>query len=52
MDQNDQAHGSHKVTVKTEGGSLEVRAVKDDGVYTEIWLCGPAVKSFEGVIEL
>ena len=52
MNQKNSPNGSHRVKVKTEGGHLEVRAQKGDGAFTGIWLCGPAVKSYEGVIEL
>ena len=52
IDQVSQAQGAHRVSVKTQGGNLEVRAEKENGVYKEIWLCGPAVKSYEGIIEL
>ncbi len=52
MNQDDKPDGLYRVEVETKGGQLEVRARKGSGTYSEIWLCGPAVKSFEGVIEL
>jgi diaminopimelate epimerase len=38
--------------VHTEGGELKVKLSQTDGGFDDIWLCGPAEKVFEGVIEL
>jgi diaminopimelate epimerase len=41
--------GYNEVTVLTRGGRLAVRFDRsDDNVFTNIWLCGPAEKAFEG----
>jgi diaminopimelate epimerase len=46
------AVGHNYVKVITRGGKLTVRFDRnDDGSYENIWLCGPAVKVFEGTIE-
>jgi diaminopimelate epimerase len=38
------------VTLETEGGQLQVSFEKLEGVYKDIWLIGPAVQVFKGVI--
>ena len=44
--------GYNDVTVTTRGGKLVVKYDRlDSGHYTNIWLCGPAEKVFEGKIE-
>jgi diaminopimelate epimerase len=44
--------GYNYVKVITPGGKLTVRFDRnDDGSYENIWLCGPALKVFEGSIE-
>ena len=44
--------GYNYVKVNTRGGKLTVRFDRnDDGSYENIWLCGPALKVFEGTIE-
>jgi len=37
--------------IKTDGGDLKVRFKKNNKVYTDIWLEGPVVKVFGGVVE-
>lgn len=45
--------GFNEVTVHTRGGKLSVEYDRiDDNNYTDIWLCGPALKVFEGVVEI
>jgi diaminopimelate epimerase len=41
-----------EIRVHTEGGELKVKLSQTDGGFDDIWLCGPAEKVFEGVIEL
>jgi len=44
--------GYNYVKINTRGGKLTVRFDrKDNGSYENIWLCGPALKVFEGTIE-
>jgi diaminopimelate epimerase len=44
--------GYNDVTVITKGGRLAVRYNRiDDNTFTDIWLCGPAEKVFEGNVE-
>jgi diaminopimelate epimerase len=44
---------SEKVPIKTKGGDLEVRFHKNtEGVFENVWLCGPATQVFEGNIHL
>ena len=46
-------NGFNDVEVKTLGGSLTVEFDRiDDTNYSNIWLCGPAEKVFEGTITL
>lgn len=41
-----------KVPIKTKGGQLEVHFEKNtEGVFENIWLCGPAIQVFKGEIE-
>jgi diaminopimelate epimerase len=40
------------VDVKTLGGSLKVRFERNDSGFQNVWLCGPAVKTFKGVFKL
>ncbi|MBS1947570.1 MAG: diaminopimelate epimerase [Bacteroidetes bacterium] len=45
--------GYNHVTVTTKGGKLTVKYDRiDEGIYQNIWLCGPAEKVYEGDIEL
>lgn len=45
--------GFNEVTVHTKGGKLSVEYDRaDDDIYTNIWLCGPAEKVFEGNVNL
>lgn len=46
-------NGFNEVEVKTAGGKLTVEFDRvDDDRFENIWLCGPAEKVFEGVLEL
>ncbi len=38
--------------VKTDGGNLEVRFIKEKNHYSDVWLKGPATRVFEGTIEV
>ncbi|MBS1632939.1 MAG: diaminopimelate epimerase [Bacteroidetes bacterium] len=45
--------GFNEVEVKTLGGSLTVEYERfNDGHYENIWLCGPAEKVYEGVVDI
>jgi len=45
--------GYNDVTVETKGGKLVVKYDRSyDNQYTNIWLCGPAEKSFEGKVDV
>ncbi|HET7000428.1 MAG TPA: diaminopimelate epimerase [Puia sp.] len=45
--------GYNDVTVKTKGGTLVVKYDRSyDNKYTNVWLCGPAEKSFEGKVDV
>jgi diaminopimelate epimerase len=49
----DHALGAHEIEVQARGGLLRVRFEKEKGPsYQNIWLIGPAQKSFEGTIEI
>lgn len=39
------------ITLKTEGGNLQVSFDKDDDSYKNVWLIGPAKRVFKGTIE-
>lgn len=46
-------NGFNDVEAKTLGGSLNVEFDRmEDERYTNIWLCGPAEKIFEGMVEI
>ena len=46
-------NGFNEVEVKTPGGRLNVEFDRiDDGKFRNIWLCGPAERVFDGLIEL
>ena len=45
-------NGFNDVEVKTLGGTLTVEYDRlENGVYRNIWLCGPAEKVFDGVVK-
>jgi diaminopimelate epimerase len=47
------APGPAEIALKARGGDLAVRFEADsDGRFSNIWLCGPAVRVFEGTIDL
>lgn len=39
------------VDIKAKGGNLQVRFVKTDSGFEEVWLCGPAQQVYKGQIE-
>lgn len=46
-------YGQNVQQIQTKGGRLTVKAKRnEDGTFTDIWLEGPAVKVFEGNIDL
>lgn len=45
-------NGYNRVEVKTKGGDLSVEFDRIDESFRNIWLIGPAIKVFEGEIEL
>jgi diaminopimelate epimerase len=45
-------NGFNRVEVQTKGGELSVEYDKVDDHYKNIWLNGPAVKVFEGTVEI
>jgi len=45
-------NGFNRVEVKTKGGDLSVEYDKIGDAYKNIWLNGPAVKVFEGTLEI
>lgn len=43
--------GRLEIPVKTRGGNLAVRFIADaNGSFSDVWLCGPAARVFEGII--
>jgi diaminopimelate epimerase len=45
--------GYNDVNVVTKGGKLVVKYDRQiDNTYTNVWLCGPAEKAFEGRVEV
>lgn len=47
-----QLSSATRMNIQTLGGELQVSFVKEDGIFQEIYLTGPALKVFEGSIEL
>ncbi len=45
-------NGFNRVEIKTLGGYLSVDYEKSGTTYNNIWLNGPALKVFEGIIQL
>ena len=41
---------SNLITLETEGGKLQVSFEKKDGIFSNIWLIGPAIQVFKGEI--
>jgi diaminopimelate epimerase len=41
----------NNVALQTQGGLLNVKFVKTDDVYKDVWLIGPATFVFKGEIE-
>lgn len=40
-----------KYFIKTDGGDLSVKFKKENNIYSDIWLEGPVVKVYEGIVE-
>ena len=40
----------NEIAIETKGGHLKVKLEKENGRFRNIWLCGPAVKVFEGTL--
>ena len=40
----------NKIRLNTLGGFLEVHLIKNESIYTDIWLCGPSEFIFEGIL--
>ena len=47
-----EAAQTREVKVMTRGGELRVKCSKTENGYQDIWLCGPATKVYEGMIDL
>ncbi len=47
-----QPNGEYEVQINTKGGQLAVRCKKHDDAFVDIYLIGPAVKVFEGIIAI
>jgi diaminopimelate epimerase len=45
------AAGRQTVDIKAKGGELQVRFQPKENGFTDVWLCGPAVRVFEGRVE-
>lgn len=52
LDLESSSTGPCHFLLETPGGSLEVRFVRNNGIYTDIWLTGPAVYVFEGSVKI
>ena len=50
--EKDRKETNSSIPIQTKGGKLEVRFRATGTTYSNIWLCGPAVKVFEGQITL
>lgn len=37
--------------IKTDGGDLKVKFIKNNNIYSDIWLEGPVKKVFDGIVE-
>lgn len=47
-----QADGEYEVHINTKGGQLSVRCKKHDDAFVDIYLIGPALRAFEGMLTL
>lgn len=47
-----QLNGQQEFRIRTRGGELEVKLQRQADSFTDIWLTGPAVKVFEGEVEV
>ena len=46
-------HAATRVPIKTKGGLLEVHFESNtEGIFQNVWLCGPALQVFEGEVEV
>jgi diaminopimelate epimerase len=53
LEEQNAATGEYKILTKNRGGELSVRLEKQAvGTYKDIWLLGPAARSFTGELEL
>jgi len=46
-----QPDGQYEVNINTKGGQLSVRCMKQNDAFEDIYLIGPAVRVFEGVLK-
>lgn len=44
--------GNQDISISTKGGDLSVSYKKNKNNFTNVWLSGPAVESFKGIVEL
>jgi len=44
--------GNQDISISTKGGDLSVSYTKNKNNFTNVWLSGPAVESFKGIVEL
>jgi diaminopimelate epimerase len=42
---------SEYINIKTQGGDLVVKFKSSNSAYSNIWLCGPAVQIFKGIVQ-
>ncbi len=47
-----QPNGQYEVQINTKGGQLSVRCKKHEDAFVDIYLIGPAVRVFEGVLSI
>jgi diaminopimelate epimerase len=47
-----QAEGLHEYNIKVKGGDLGIKFKAENKKVSDVWLLGPAVQVFEGVIEI
>lgn len=47
-----QPNGQYEVQINTKGGQLSVRCKKHDDAFVDIYLIGPAIRVFEGILSM
>jgi diaminopimelate epimerase len=52
LQKTDKKEGFHKIAITVKGGKLSVHFQFEKEEFYDIWLCGPAVQVFDGVIDL